>query len=202
MNKVFILALYIFASLVTACKNKAGNEPVDLEKDKQALLAMHMADRKAHFDTDANALFENSLDTFVWVGDAQIVHISKTDAIKRFEQNFSGATYSKWDNLDEPIIRISDDGTLAWMITKLEVRRTKKDESGEEVPEGFIYAGIMTYKKVGGKWLKEAWRSTRSSGETHAVPHPVNTSTARSGALLSARTKCERRMRGDLAAEG
>jgi len=160
MNRVFILLLCIFASLVTACKNKADNQPVDLEKEGQALLAMHMADRQAHFDTDANALFENSLDTFIWVGNAQIIHISKTDAIKRFEENFSGATYAKWDDLDEPIIRISDDGTLAWIITKLEVKRTKKDGSGEEVPEGFIYAGIMTYKKVGRRWLKEANVST------------------------------------------
>jgi hypothetical protein len=42
----------------------------------------------------------------------------------------------------------------------LEVKRTKKDGSGEEVPEGFIYAGIMTYKKVGRRWLKEANVST------------------------------------------
>ena len=160
MNRVFILVLCIFAFLVTACKDKADNQPVDLKKEEQALLAMHMADRKAHFETDANALFENSLDTIIWVGNAQIIHISKADAIKRFEENFSGATYAKWDNLDEPILRISDDGTLAWIITKLEVKRTKKDGSGEEVPEGFIYAGIMTYKKVGRRWLKEANVST------------------------------------------
>lgn len=160
MNKVFILIFYLFIYLITACNNKSDNQPVDLGKEKQALLAIHMADRQAHFDTDANALFENTLDTFTWVGNAQIIHISKTDVIKRFEQNFSGVTYSKWDKLEEPIVRISDDGTLAWMITKVEVKRTKQDENGEEVPEEFIYAGIMTYKKVDGKWLKDANVST------------------------------------------
>jgi hypothetical protein len=160
MKSEFILVFCIVVSLVAACENIADSQSVELESEKQALLDMHMADRQAHFDTDATALFENSLDTFIWVGNAQIIRISKADATQRFEENFSGATYSSWDSLDEPIIRISDDGTLAWMITKLEVRRTKKDASGEEVPEGFTYAGIMTYKKVGGKWLKEANVST------------------------------------------
>lgn len=138
-------------------------QPVDFDKERQTLLAMHANDRRAHFETDANVLLESSIDTFTWVGNAQISRTVKKDRIKVFEQNFSGAAYSKWDNLEEPIVRISDDGTLAWMITKLEVRRTKKNDKGREAQEGFIYAGIMTYKKVDGKWLKEANVSTFES---------------------------------------
>jgi hypothetical protein len=73
---------------------------------------------------------------------------------------FKDAKYSKWENMVEPIIRVSDDGTMGWIITRLDVKRTKKDSTGKEKPEGFIYSGIMTYKKIDGVWIKEANVST------------------------------------------
>ena len=39
---------------------------------------------------------------------------------------------------------------------RLRVRRLKRGEDGRERPEGFVYAGIMTYEKVQGRWMKVA----------------------------------------------
>jgi hypothetical protein len=49
---------------------------------------------------------------------------------------------------------------MAWMIIRVRVRRTQKDAAGKEVEEKFIYAGIMTYEKKGGKWIRVANVST------------------------------------------
>jgi len=51
--------------------------------------------------------------------------------------------------VEPPIVRVSDDGTLAWMIVHVRVRRTKGDRELR-----FDYAGIETYEKRGGRWVK------------------------------------------------
>jgi len=43
---------------------------------------------------------------------------------------------------------------------RLKVRRTKKDAAGAEKEEKFVYAGIMTYEKRDGRWIKVANVST------------------------------------------
>jgi hypothetical protein len=46
------------------------------------------------------------------------------------------------------------------MITRIRVKRTQKDAAGVEKERKFIYAGIMTYEKKAGKWLRVANVST------------------------------------------
>jgi hypothetical protein len=41
---------------------------------------------------------------------------------------------------------------MAWMITRIKVR---KDAAGVEREQKFIYSGIMTYEKLGGKCTLE-----------------------------------------------
>ena len=45
---------------------------------------------------------------------------------------------------------------MAWMISRTKVRLTKKDDSGNEVERAFIYAGIVTYEKQDGEWIRIA----------------------------------------------
>lgn len=49
---------------------------------------------------------------------------------------------------------------MAWMITRVSVRRVQKEATGVEREQKFIYAGIMTYEKKDGKWVREANVST------------------------------------------
>ena len=62
--------------------------------------------------------------------------------------------------MEEPIVRISKDASLAWMITRVRVRRVQKRASGGDTERKFIYAGIMTYEKRGGRWMRVANVST------------------------------------------
>jgi hypothetical protein len=154
---VKIFVAIAVASCVLSCAQQTA---VDLEREKQSLLELYHGDREAHFNTSATALFESSLDTFTSVSNAEIMTSLRRDRINFFNNVFKGATYSKWDNTQEPIIRISDDASMAWMINRIEVRRTKENEDGTIASEGFIYAGITTFKKVNGRWMKEANVST------------------------------------------
>jgi hypothetical protein len=62
--------------------------------------------------------------------------------------------------MEPPIVRVSQDGTLGWVITRTRVRRTQKDAAGAETETRFVYAGITTYEKRDGRWRRVANVST------------------------------------------
>jgi hypothetical protein len=147
--------------LLVACAASANAEPsADLEKEKAELLRIHKSDREAHFKTDVDALLENSPEEFISVGRGKINRSSKDDARKMFTGYFRDAKYYEWDDVEEPIVRISNDASMAWMINRTRVRRVQKKPDGAEQEEKFVYAGIMTYEKRDGRWVRVANVST------------------------------------------
>ena len=133
---------------------------IDLEKEKAELLKQHEAARRAHFNTDVNMLLEGAPEEFIAVSGGKIARASRADTKKMFESYFKDAKYFEWDDLEPPIVRVSADASMAWMIVRTKVRRTQKDSSGAEKEEKFVYAGIMTYEKRNGRWVRVANVST------------------------------------------
>ena len=147
--------------LFVACAVYATAQPSpDLEKEKAELLRLHHADREAHFKTDVDMLLEQSPEEFISVGRGKISRSSKADARKMFTGYFRDAKYYEWDDVEEPIIRISNDASMAWMITRTRIRRVQKNADGAEKEEKAVYAGIMTYEKRDGRWVRVANVST------------------------------------------
>ncbi|HEV3470520.1 MAG TPA: nuclear transport factor 2 family protein [Pyrinomonadaceae bacterium] len=157
MKSPTLLLLFVVCAGVAHAQTRP---PVDLEKEKAELLRLHREAREAHFKTDPARLQEGSAEEFVYVRDGRIGRVSRADQVKRYEGYFKGAKYFEWDDVEEPIVSVSQDGSMAWMITRIRVRRTQKDAAGKEQEEKFVYAGIMTYEKRDGKWIRVANVST------------------------------------------
>ena len=155
MKYVINIVFFVIGLNITQSELK-----VDLEKEKAELLRLHKSDREAHFKTDVDLLQERSPEEFIAVSDGKIHRTKKSDDRKQFAEYFKGAKYFEWDDLEDPIVRISKDREMAWMITRVRVRRTQKDALGKEQEERFIYAGIMTYAKQAGNWMRVANVST------------------------------------------
>src|SRR5204863_8821909 len=129
--------------LLVACAACAIAQPsADLEKEKAELLRMHRSDREAHFKTDVDRLLENSPEEFISVGRGKINRSSKEDTRKMFTGYFRDAKYYEWDDAEEPIIRISNDASMAWMITRTRVRLCQEKTYGAEKAVKFVYAVI------------------------------------------------------------
>ena len=155
-----VLVLVLALGVTTA----EAQSPVDLENEKVELLRLHRLDREAHFKTDVDLLQERSPDEFLSVSRGKIYRSTKAEERKHFSEYFKGAKYEEWDDVEDPIVRISQDGTMAWMITRVRVRRTQETASSVE-EEKFVYAGIMTYEKVQGRWMRVANVSTFDAAE-------------------------------------
>ena len=155
MKPLTVILLFVMCAVGASAQPSA-----DLEKEKAELLRLHKSDREAHFKTDVALLLENSPEEFISVGRGKINRSSKDDARKMFTGYFRDAKYYEWDDVEEPIIRISNDASMAWMITRTRVRRVQKKADGAEQEEKFVYAGIMTYEKRDGRWVRVANVST------------------------------------------
>ena len=156
----YLVSILLFVVGINVAQSQST---ANREKEVAELLRLHKSDREAHFGTDVGLLQGSAPEEFITVSDGKIHRVTKSDERKHFADYFKGAKYYEWDDVEEPIVRVSNDGSMAWMITRIKVRRTQKDEAGAEREQKFTYAGIMTYEKRDGKWMRVANVSTFES---------------------------------------
>ena len=156
MKRVQVLILvFCVLSIAAGC-----DKPVDVEAEKIALLRIHLIDMHAHKENDASALMETIPEEFIYVGDGKIERQSRDEIRDFFTGYLDGASYEKYEDLQVPHAEVSADGTMGWVISQQAVTRTEPDGAGGTRTRSFTYAGIMTYEKTGGKWMKVANVST------------------------------------------
>ena len=155
MNPVLSSIALLLVLLMAGCSNisEPSSDP-DPADERRSLLAVHEAGNRAHIETDVAALLENAADEFIAVASGQIYPQSKADVEAFFAGYFDGATYTEYADTEPPIVRVSDDGTMGWVINRLRASRTQLDADGVPQLREFVYAGVMLFEKRDGKWLR------------------------------------------------
>ena len=138
---------------------------VDIEREAQTLLGMHEQSRAAHFATDVEAAIADLAGDQIIVRDGAVRRMTVGDLRQTMVGYFAGATFHEWDDIEPPMVKVSDDASIAWMITNTKVRLTKVGEDGSEFEMAFVYAGILTYEKRDGRWVRTTNVSTFASGD-------------------------------------
>lgn len=129
------------------------------EQNIKELQSIHMEDRQAHFNTDVKTATSFFTDSYIYVRDGEINHLTLSNLESMYSNYFQGAIFNEWDDLEQPIIHISGDGTMAWVIEHFRIRITRQKDNREE-EQISEYAGITIYEKTAGKWLRVANAST------------------------------------------
>ena len=161
MNRT-VLTLGMIASFAALAGAAHGPVHVDADTAKAELLAIHQADRRAHFHRDVDALVATLPPDFrfISVRDGKIQTQSPDDLRKRFTQYFQGAEFSAWDDLEPPIIHVSPDGQMGWMIVRVKIAYSKTDSAGKKTQEESVLAWMSAYEKRDGKWFTVANATT------------------------------------------
>ncbi len=151
-HKLFTAIFCIF------CLSRVGCDQREIQSDenhaKEELLAVHETGKLAHVTTDVDQLLANAGETFVSVSNGKISKQTRIDTKNFFTNYFDNATYQKYDDLEDPIVRVSKDGTLGWIISRLHVRRTQMGVDGVATEREFVYAGIMLFEKKDDRWIR------------------------------------------------
>ncbi|HEX9189953.1 MAG TPA: hypothetical protein VGB87_22945, partial [Vicinamibacteria bacterium] len=143
--------------LLPSCAASPGS-PADRARDE--LRAAHQADRWAHFQRDVDLLLEGQAAAFISATRGDLLRASPSDTRSRFERAFSSARYLEWDDLEQPVITVSDDGTLGTTLVRVRVRRLENPGTPEARETGFQYAGAMTYERRDGRFVRTQNAST------------------------------------------
>jgi hypothetical protein len=151
---LFLLAP-VAALFFSACKNQPA-----FEKEKQAILSMLETERKAHFDRKVDLFVSEFADSMISVNKGNVTKLSVGQNKKRIEPYFSSVTFIKWDDVAEPVIKFSDDGSLAYAIVQKEVIVTYPDSAGKPFYDTAHYAWSSIYRKQKGEWKIECNIST------------------------------------------
>ena len=142
------------------------------KKAEGELLALHQADRRAHFDHDIDGLLRHLGGELLDVRDGKINHLSREDVRKKFVEYFQSAQFTAWDDIEPPIVRVSDDGSMGWMIVRVRITYTEKDSSGKKAVHDDTMAWMSVYEKREGHWTMTAVTSTTARRDLLARDRP------------------------------
>ncbi|MHC4379142.1 MAG: hypothetical protein ACYS26_21285, partial [Planctomycetota bacterium] len=104
------------------------------------ILALHNAQRGYHFQKDSIAFANQFSDQFISVNRGLISTPSKEETISRYNSYFSSVDFVKWDDLNEPFIKFSDDGTMAYTVVDKIVQVNYNADDGSVLTDSTYFA--------------------------------------------------------------
>ncbi|MCA9988669.1 MAG: nuclear transport factor 2 family protein [Anaerolineales bacterium] len=132
----------------------------ELETLKAELLALHQAGIQAHLDKDVDFFLQDIAPDYLSVGRGDIRRPT-ADAIRTQFSSYLGNTdFSEYADLSEPIVGISADGSMGWLIAQVKVSGQQQVGDGSVQPLDFVSAWLMLYERRDDRWVRLADVST------------------------------------------
>ena len=142
------VTLSLCFSLITGCNSRIE---IDKEKEKAAIIKLQSDAKKVLIAGDFDSLLEFSLQEFYEVSNGEM----KKNTHAKMRENFEkGPKFKEVEiiELEEPIIRISNDGTMAWAIGKRRFSYTYENSTDPESRQISEYSYLQIFEKEYGKW--------------------------------------------------
>ena len=125
---------------------------VDLNAERQALLDLHANVLRAHMEDDIDGWLAKEADTLIVGSRGEILFTSVDDRRAQRERYLSAAEFDTYRDLVDPIVTVSEDGTLGWVVCQVEANGNYVDAAGGSVPIEFVSAWVEMYQKIDGEW--------------------------------------------------
>ena len=113
--------LFIFALGLWGC---ATNTEFLNTSDRDNLIELQRQQQRAHLNYDAELLTSMFNEHIIQLKNGRIAQRSKQENIARIKSYFESVKFLEWEDIDPPKIRISKDGTMAYLsgvLTRLTI---------------------------------------------------------------------------------
>ncbi len=148
-------AIAILLVFLYSCNHKP-----DLGKEEAAIRQLLAQERTAHFNLDTELFISEFADSMIQVNRGVVSSPTREQQKERIGRYFGSVEFDKWDDTAEPLIRFSDDGSLAYAIIQKEVILHYPDSTGNRFYDTARYAWVSVYRKQNGAWKVETNIST------------------------------------------
>ena len=161
-----LLSIVIFLVALGCVNNEqtASSQEVEAEATRQ-ILALHELQKTDHFEKKAEEFVALLSDDYISVDGGTVSGIDRQAYIDRFQNYFDSVEFEKWDDIDPPIIRFSDDFSMAYTIVNKEVIVKYEEEDGTLQRDKTIFSWVAIYRKHQGEWKIDCVASTNKPGE-------------------------------------
>lgn len=146
-----------FLFFMGSCKR---DEKVSKEDARNEILQLHYAQRDYHFNKDSIAFLNQLSNNFISVDEGEISKPENKDILTRYHKYFSSVEFVKWDDVTEPIISLSEDGTMAYSVVDKIVEISFFDEDSVKQSGSTHFAWVAIYRKYGEQRKIECVAST------------------------------------------
>lgn len=136
--------------LVLAAAGPPGGGP----SDAQQLLALHEEVMRAHRESDVALLLRAEEDEYIIANRGEITRPDRKERRARLGPYLKQTRFSAYRDKVPPIVRVSADGTLGWVIVQVEASGRQTTSKGTVESLEFVSAWIELYEKKAGRWLR------------------------------------------------
>lgn len=137
---------------------------VDLEAERESLMRLQQQQQEAHLTYDAELFVDMFYDPILQLRGGTIYERDRATNLARVQRYFDNVQFQAWEDIEPPRIRISADGSMAYIIVHKRVELTFEDEDGITQREHTIFAWLETWEKIEGIWKLMAAASTDKVG--------------------------------------
>lgn len=127
---------------------------MDQRDDEQQLLVLHAQVMEAHRDSNPALLLQAEDEAYVIANRGAVTMPDLAARRARFEPYLQNTRFQEYADMIPPIVRVSDDGTLGWVIAQVRARGEQIVDTGVSEPIAFESAWIELYEKRAGAWKR------------------------------------------------
>lgn len=109
---------------------------------------------RAHRESSADLLLRADAPDYVSANRGQITQPSLDVRRERFRQYLGTTRFSEYIDVVPPIVRVSDDGSLGWVIVQVRATGVQTTQEGGSKPLAFESAWIELYERREGSWYR------------------------------------------------
>ncbi|MGK2858910.1 MAG: hypothetical protein ACSLFQ_17060 [Thermoanaerobaculia bacterium] len=150
MAKRTVSLLLVLVLFLPGC---AHQRPADGYDDESALLAAHERVLEAHRRGDVEMLLGDAREGFVVANRGAITYPTIEEQRRRLGGYLGRTRFSVYRDQVPPVVKVSADGTLGWVIAQVEAKGEQTADDGTTVPLEFVSAWIELYEKRDGTWV-------------------------------------------------
>lgn len=124
------------------------------ESDADVLKGLHAKVMQAHRESNVELILENDAQEYVVASRGEISRPTPADRRARLGPYLRRTVFQEYRDLVEPIVSVSSDGTLGWVVVQIQARGIQTSDAGAKEPIEFVSAWIELYRKRDGVWYR------------------------------------------------
>lgn len=122
--------------------------------DVGLLRDLHEKVMRAHRESDVELLLKDESADYVVANRGEISRPTLQERRERLGPYLRSTTFQEYRDLTDPVVKVSGDGTLGWVIVQVKASGMQTGADGSRNPLQFVSAWIELYEKRDGRWLR------------------------------------------------